>query len=161
MPRLILLRHAKSAWDTGASSDHDRPLSARGRQDAPVIGRWLRQAGWIPEVVLSSTATRTRQTWATMAPHLAPDAAVTFLPKLYLSGVRTVRPILAEQTAQTVLLIGHNPGWEDIASTLSGQDVEMTTCNAALLTSDAADWAGAAAGRWRLVDLLRPREPRS
>ena len=125
------------------------------------MGARLQGLGWIPDVVLSSTATRTRQTWSAMAEHLAPQAPITFLPSLYLSGRRTVLPLLATQTAETVMLIGHNPGWEEVASLLSREPITMTTCNAALLVSDAADWSSAAPASWSLVDLLRPREPRS
>lgn len=124
------------------------------------MGARLKTLGWVPDVVLSSTATRTRQTWAAAAAHLAPEAPVTFLPKLYLSGQRTVLPLLAAQTAETVMLIGHNPGWEELASALTGQPLTMTTCNAALLLSEATDWPAAASTPWALVDLLRPREPR-
>jgi len=124
------------------------------------MGARLKALGWVPDVVLSSTATRTRQTWAAVSEQLAPEAPVTFLPKLYLSGRRTVLPLLAVQSAETVMLVGHNPGWETLASTLTGQSLTMTTCNAALLTSDAADWSAAVSAPWTLVDLLRPREPR-
>ena len=124
------------------------------------MGARLKALGWVPDVVLCSTATRTRQTWAGAAEHLAPAAPVTFLPKLYLAGRRAVLPLLAQQTDETVMLIGHNPGWEDLASILSGQSLTMTTCNAALLTSDATDWAAATSAPWELIDLLRPREPR-
>ena len=161
MPRLILLRHAKSAWKTTASSDHKRPLNKRGRAAAPAMGEVLRERGWIPDVVLSSTAVRTRETWALMAPLLAPDAPTTFLPNLYLSGPRTVLPLLAEQTADTVMIIGHNPGWETIASQLSKTAVTMTTCNAVLLDSKVSDWYTAVPGEWVLVEQLRPREPQS
>lgn len=161
MLRLILLRHAKSAWNTDASSDHDRPLNKRGQQDAPVMGQRLRDRGWIPDVVLSSTATRTRQTWAALGAVLAPEAPVTFLPSLYLSGPRAALPLLSEQTAPAVMLIGHNPGFESLASLLSGTDITLTTCNAVLLTSTAPSWEAAVSRPWSLVDLLRPREPRS
>ncbi|MFT5683318.1 MAG: phosphohistidine phosphatase [Myxococcota bacterium] len=160
MPRLLLLRHAKSAWGTDVASDHDRPLNKRGQRNAPAMGVRLAEAGWVPDVVLCSTATRTRQTWAAME-DLAPDVVVTFLPKLYLTGPRAALPLLAEQTAETVMLVGHNPGFETLASVLSGIEVQMTTCNAALLTSTAADWARAVEGTWTLEDLLRPRKPRS
>jgi phosphohistidine phosphatase len=161
MPRLILLRHAKSAWSTDASSDHERPLNTRGQQDAPVMGQRLRDLGWIPDVVFSSTATRTRQTWAGLGAVLAPEAPVTFLPELYLSGPRVALPLLAEQIAPTVMLIGHNPGFEALASLLSDTNITLTTCNAVLLTSASEGWEAAMREPWTLADLLRPREPRS
>ena len=66
--RLLLLRHAKSAWPDLA--DSERPLNDRGRRDAPAMGRWLRDKGYVPDLVLCSTAQRTRDTWALVAGEL-------------------------------------------------------------------------------------------
>ena len=63
---LILTRHAKSSWDAPVASDHDRPLNKRGRKSAPAIGTWLKQNGWLPDEVISSTSARTRETWDRM-----------------------------------------------------------------------------------------------
>src|ERR1019366_8700761 len=69
--RLVLLRHAKSAWPgPPAPPDHDRPLAGRGRRDAPAVGRWLREAGCVPDQVWCSTAQRAVQTWQLAAAEL-------------------------------------------------------------------------------------------
>lgn len=156
--RLILLRHAKSAWDTDAPTDHDRPLNARGRRDAPRIGQALRERGWIPDRILSSDAARTQETWRRMAPHLAPDAPVALHPSLYLCSTAVPLQLLAAQSDATIMVIGHNPTTEDLLPLLCGEQHQITTCNAALLESDQPGWAAAVRGRWRLVALLRPKE---
>ena len=156
--RLILLRHAKSAWNTDAPTDHARPLNKRGQRDAPRVGAALRDRGWIPEIVLCSDARRTTETWARMGPELAPEAPVLYRADLYHAGVSQLTPLLAARTEQTVLVIGHNPGIEEMLLYFSGQDREITTGNAALLTTTATRWEQAGHRAWTLVELIRPRE---
>ena len=160
--RLIVLRHAKSAWDTDAPDDHSRPLNARGKKDAPRIAARLAELGWLPQVVVSSDSMRTRQTWARMEEALGADADVTFLRRFYHGGLGAVREIVSgvADDVSSVMVIGHNPGWEDMASELAGGYVNMTTCNAALLTVKADDWAEALSleGCWEMQALLRPKE---
>ncbi|MEL6349375.1 MAG: histidine phosphatase family protein [Myxococcota bacterium] len=162
MMRLIVLRHAKSAWDTDAPTDHARPLNQRGQRDAPRIGAKLAEMGWVPDAVLSSDAARTRETWARMAAHIAPEQTipVTVARRLYHAGPETVMPLLAGQpaTRETVMVIGHNPGLEALLEALCGQAARLTTCNAALMTSTATDWTTAMSDRWILHHLLRPKE---
>ena len=84
--RLVLLRHAKSAWPDVA--DHERPLAKRGRRDAPVVGRWLGASGYVPDAVICSTAARARETWDLASAGLAAAApgaahAVMYKPQVY------------------------------------------------------------------------------
>jgi phosphohistidine phosphatase SixA len=159
--RLILLRHAKSDWHAGADSDHERPLDARGRKDAPRVAERLSELGWVPQVVHSSDATRTRQTWDLVRPALSPRPEVVFTPDLYLATPARIRATIAALPPgmDTAMLIGHNPGWEDAVHQLTGIRVRMTTCNAALLSTDAGSWAEAAQrGDWVLERVVRPKE---
>ena len=160
--RLIVMRHAKSDWSSGASSDHARPLNARGRHDAPRVARRLAALGWVPDRTLSSTAERTRETWALMAPELGRFVDVAFLDALYLAGTDALRAALDEvpDELETVLALGHNPGWEEAAAWLTGQHVGLTTANALLLAGEGDSWAEAvgAPGTWRLVEHVRPRD---
>jgi len=64
--RLIIMRHAKSSWTSGAATDHQRPLNKRGRRDAPRIGARLQHLGWLPDLVIASDSERTRETWQRM-----------------------------------------------------------------------------------------------
>ena len=82
--RLILLRHAKSAWPD--VPDHDRPLAPRGHRDAPAAGRWLRKSGDIPDRVVCSTARRARETWELAGEKLRAEPEVVFEPRVYGTG---------------------------------------------------------------------------
>lgn len=108
MKRLILMRHAKSDWSAGAGNDHDRPLNARGREAATSLGNWLRQEGMIPDQVLCSSATRTRETL--MRLELPVAVAVTYHRNLYLAEPQAILSTLRTAVGQSVLMIGHNPG---------------------------------------------------
>ncbi len=159
--RLIVLRHAKSAWETEAPSDHERPLNKRGRRDAPRVAEHLSELGWKPDRVLASDSARTRETWELMKPVLG-DCGVTFTRELYLAGVAAVRAQLGPiaDTVRTVLVLGHNPGWEEVVQRLAGVMEPLGTCNAALLTVEANSWQEALLldGCWKLREVVRPKE---
>jgi len=114
----MLLRHAKSDWPD--LPDRDRPLAKRGRRDAPVIGRWLHDQGYQPEIVICSAAVRTRETWDLVAPELGGSPSVTFEPRAYGASALTLLYLVRELPAdcRAALLIGHNPGVSELASTL-------------------------------------------
>jgi polyadenylate-binding protein len=160
--RLIVLRHAKSAWDTDAEVDHERPLNKRGRRDAPRIGQKLAELGWIPERVFSSDARRTRDTWKRMRAELGDDIEAAFTRQLYHAGIGAVREVLADlpDVVGTVMVIGHNPGWEGVIDALTAAEVRLTSCNAALLSIEADTWRDAISqeSRWQLHQVLRPKE---
>jgi len=159
--RLILLRHAKSSWKSGASGDHDRPLSKRGRRDAPRVAAYLEELGWVPELVVSSTSKRTRQTWQRMERELRIDPSnVHYEEDLYHGGLAEVRASARgwPPNVETVMVIGHNPGWEDALYALSHRELVMTTGNAALLRGRGETWDEALHRPWELAQLLRPRE---
>jgi phosphohistidine phosphatase len=156
--RLVVLRHAESEPDDGRG-DHARPLHARGRGAAARLGQRLRERGFVPQVVVSSDATRTRETWEHLHGALGGAPAVTFTRSLYLMGVEEIRAALREQAphVDTVLLLGHNPGWEDAVLALSGVRARMAPCAAVLLQTTADTWADAADRRdWQLDTLLHP-----
>jgi phosphohistidine phosphatase len=117
--RLILLRHAKSDWPD--VPDRDRPLAKRGRRDAPRIGRWLREHGYQPDVVVVSDATRTRQTWDLVAAELGGSPAVRFEPRAYAASALSLLYLVQElpDRYRTALLIAHNPGLSDLAASLA------------------------------------------
>lgn len=159
--RVIVLRHAKSSWKTDAG-DHDRPLNKRGQRDAPAVAARLAELGWSPERVISSDATRTRETWGLMADAFDPAPEVTFTPELYLAGPEEVANALTglSDDVTTVMVVGHNDGWEQVVTWLSDACEAMTTCNAALLSVEADCWAEAIflAPGWTLHDVVRPKE---
>ena len=161
MRRLIVLRHAKSDQYSDAPTDHDRPINPRGIRSAPLIGAKLAELGWVPQVVVSSDARRTRETWDQMERVLGGEPRVTFTRALYLAGPPEVREALRELPPEidTAMVIGHNPGWEEVVFELCGIRVRMTTCNAALLEVAADGWSDAMARPdWRFEAVLRPKE---
>jgi phosphohistidine phosphatase len=175
--RLVLLRHAKSDWPDEVP-DHDRPLAKRGRHDAPVVGRWLRDRGYLPDVVVCSTARRTRQTWELAAAKLGTSPAVTFEPRAYVASAQTLLYLARElpPDCRTALIIAHNPGISELAASLAGPPQEagpqtesaglagthhgrmsLPTAGVAVLEFG-GDWPDLAPGKARLADFAVPRE---
>jgi phosphohistidine phosphatase len=117
--KLVLLRHAKSAWPD--LPDHERPLAGRGRRDAPVMGRWLRTAGHVPDQVLCSTARRTRETWQLAQPGLGAAPPVIFEDRVYEASAAQLLDLArhALPAATTLLIVGHAPGIPELALTLA------------------------------------------
>ncbi len=143
--RLILLRHAKSDWHSGAATDFDRPLNHRGRRDAPRVGRWLHANNFYPDVIYCSSAARTRETLELIGSELdLADVEINYLGDLYHASEMEVVDIAEQQLLdhQSVMLIGHNPGFEKALLRLV-PDVQipsdgklMTTCCVAVVDFD-------------------------
>ena len=159
--RLIVLRHAKSDWPEDVP-DHDRPLAKRGRKDAPAVGRWLRANGYLPDTVICSTSRRTRETWELVAGKLGATPAVTFEPRAYAASALTLLYLARELPAdcRAALLIGHNPGVSDLASSLAGTSrgkLSFPTAGVAVLDHDGA-WADLAPDGARLAAFAIPAD---
>ena len=162
--RLIVMRHAKSSWKEPYESDHVRPLKSRGRREALCTAQELVDSGWSPEMVLSSDSTRTQETWVCMAESLNGTlvAPVQFTRELYHAGLDALKTQLRglPDEVNTVLVLGHNPGWEEAVERLTGLTyVVMKTAHAALLHAPAGSWADALAreGAWKLERVIDPR----
>ncbi len=168
MPReLLILRHAKSAWDTPAASDFDRPLNGRGKRDAPRMGAWLLAQELVPDHVIASPARRARQTARRVCKALGRDPdGVAWQPRLYLADVPTLLEALAgcPADASRVLLVGHNPGLEELLEYLGGTRLEPPPGGKRLPTATVArlalpdDWTHLAAGQGELLAWVRPRD---
>ncbi|MBW9114335.1 histidine phosphatase family protein [Rhizobium cauense] len=119
--RLLLLRHAKSAWPENVD-DHDRPLASRGEKAAPLMGRYLAREKLIPDLVLVSSARRTQQTWELVAKKLPPSIAKKDTDELYEASAAKIAAVIQtiDPSIGTLLLIGHNPGFQDLADGLIG-----------------------------------------
>lgn len=166
MKTLLIARHAKSDWGDASLPDHDRPLNARGRRDAPRVGIALAERGHAPAHVYSSTAARTRETWALMEPHLPGRPRVEWLREMYLAPASRLLDVVrsAPAGADTVMALGHNPGIHGLAAGLSvdgrtsllgvvGRN--MPTGAVAVVELDGDGWEDVAGGR--LADLILPR----
>src|SRR6476661_8314836 len=119
---LYLLRHAKSAWDSPSAEDFDRPLSERGRREADWVAGLVRARGGSPSRILCSSSQRTRETLASIVPVLSRDASIDITRRIYEAPAERLLAALGEQSTshQSVMLVGHNPGLEDLANLLAG-----------------------------------------
>jgi phosphohistidine phosphatase len=117
---IVLLRHAKADWP--AVADHERPLAERGRTDASVAGRRLADAGIAPDLVLCSTAARTRETWKLAAHEMPERPRTVYEERLYEASLGDLLALLNETPEEigTLLLVGHNPGVHALADALAG-----------------------------------------
>lgn len=161
MPHLLLLRHAKAeSSGKGGGLDHDRTLSGRGKRDAVAMGPVVAAHGR-PEIVLCSTSTRTRETWEGVRAALPTPPDPRFLADLYEGGADYLDIVRREgATADTLLVIGHNPTIQSTAAELAGQANsarlrEFPTAALAIFEIDGS-WAGLDAGSARLIELFLP-----
>ena len=159
--RLILMRHAKSSWKSDAPSDHTRPLNKRGRRAAPAMGRHLEELGWVPDLIVSSDAVRTKETCSLMTEAMEATPEQRYERSLYHAGITEIGAVLrtVDPTIPTVLLLGHNPGWSVAATDLTDVSVDLKTADAALLEIEAEDWASAfdADAGFELITIVRAR----
>jgi len=120
MKTIFLLRHAKSSWDDTSRDDHDRPLNQRGERAAALVGQFLKQESLIPDLILCSSAKRTQETLARLQAIIGDDHPALIEPDLYLAAADVLFERLRKvgEDAASVMLIGHNPGLEDLAATL-------------------------------------------
>lgn len=144
MKTLIMLRHGKSDWSGRQLPDKDRPLNARGRRAAPLMGAWLADEGFEPDTALVSTSLRTRQTWARLAPLLTHPPEPQFCDELYLATDDAL--LSAARRAgkgRRLIMIGHNPGMEIAVQKFAQTDstLRMPTCAAAAIEFDVESWA--------------------
>lgn len=166
MRRLMLLRHAKSSWPAN-TADRDRPLAARGREAAPLMGRYLAEELLLPDLVLISPALRTVETWKLVAPMLPEKPATQIEPRIYEAEAGRLLDVVqeVEGDVRTVLMIGHNPGFEDFAGLLAGHGdryaqarmaEKYPTCGLAVLDFAVEDWRDVAARGGRLDRFVTP-----
>lgn len=132
---LVLLRHAKSDW-SGDRADIARPLAKRGRRQAPDAGRWLAAHLDGFDLAVVSPATRARSTWDLVAAELDSPPPTRIDDRVYAAPDRELLAVVRElpDDLKTVVLVGHNPGLEDLVSTLTGEPVPMRTAALAVIT---------------------------
>jgi phosphohistidine phosphatase len=170
MRRLMLLRHAKTERAEPGERDRDRKLTKRGRADAPIIGAYMARHGLVPDLALVSPAMRTQETWKLIAPFFAessgkaPKAADE--ERIYNAGADKLIALLAEpRGAQTLLVVGHNPGMQDLAVQLiAAGDVEarervaekLPTSGLVVIDLAFDDWSRLRAHAGRLERFVSP-----
>ena len=170
MKTVLLLRHAKSSWGEAGLSDHERPLSRRGERAAEAMAEHIAKKSARPDLILCSTAIRTRQTLAPLVHRLAAPAPPILLEKgLYLAPEDALLARLrkAPDAAVTVLLIGHNDGIWRLAEALAGRGKagplaalreKFPTGALAALKVPIDHWSDLAVGAAELLSYVRPRD---
>ena len=166
MKRIYLLRHAESSWKDTGLPDHDRPLAGRGRRAAKAIARHLRDRGIEPQLVLCSSALRARETLDRIEPALGSPTVVVDRD-FYAAGAPALLDRLRRvpDTVESVMLIGHNPGLQELALDLARPSppahdlaAKYPTGAVATLEVSASAWHELDRDTAELVELVRPRD---
>jgi phosphohistidine phosphatase len=161
MKTLLILRHAKSSWKEEGMADHDRPLNKRGKRDAPRMGKLLRESDLAPDLIISSTAKRARKTASKVAKKCEYEGVIELTGELYLAPPQNYLQVLRNVPDQydRVMVVGHNPGLEDLLSVLTGANTPLPTAALAQVELPIAQWQeldGTVEGDLR--DLWLPKE---
>jgi phosphohistidine phosphatase len=166
MKTLLILRHAKSSWKDDTLPDHDRPLNKRGKADAPRMGKLLRDEDLVPDLILSSDALRARATAELAAEESHYEGEITFLRDLYAAEPEAYLDALAQMggEAARVMLVGHNPGLEELLQELTGEYQPLPTAALAQVSLPLSHWSElgpdpeAAGMQGKLVNLWNPKD---
>jgi len=168
MLHLYLLRHAKSSWNEPALKDFDRPLAPRGWNTAPLMGEYMQNKGYQPDTILCSPAKRTRETLDMVERHLAKPHHIYMNKAIYHADSSKLLELVrsAARNTQKLLLIGHNPGIQELALTLAGDGDRQSwqnmwskypTAALAVLSFDVENWPQIKARAGKLIDFKSPK----
>ena len=159
MVHLMLMRHGKSDWDAGVPDDHARPLAHRGVLSAERMGEVIREMGLIPDLVVSSTATRARSTAELARITGGWDTRLVLEDALYGASVSETLSVAARHGSGhvRVMLVGHQPTWSMTVHHLTGARVAMRTATVADIELPVSDWSQGSNAHGTLVALLQPR----
>ncbi|MBN8841888.1 MAG: histidine phosphatase family protein [Sphingomonadales bacterium] len=171
MKTLTILRHAKSGWDVQVERDFDRPINARGRRGAEIIGQYVKRQGIAVDRIIASPAVRVTETLDLFQPAANLDEIEPHWDRrIYLASAATLIDVIRDtgRDSTDLLIAGHNPGLEDLALMLAPEDgggalraeIEEKLPTAALvrLELDIADWHDLDVGMARIVAFVRPRD---
>ena len=162
MKKLLILRHAKSSWAQGNLSDHERPLNARGEADAPQMGKLLRQEGLVPSLIISSSAKRAVTTARLVAEAAGFEGELRVTRQFYHADPETYLAVLRETAVNDhdcVMVVGHNPGMEELVAQLTDWDDVFTTANIAHVALPIESWQELTDDvEGTLVNWWQPRE---
>jgi phosphohistidine phosphatase len=161
MKTLLLLRHAKSSHKDSNVDDHERPLNKRGKKDAPKMGRLLKDQNLLPDLLIASTARRCRKTAEHVIAASGYRGQTRFCGELYEAHASALLDFLAgiEGDAMRVMLIGHNPGLEELLESLTGTYTPLSTAALAQVDVDVDNWQSIAKQpKAVLVKIWQPGE---
>ncbi len=161
MKTLLILRHAKSSWDNLYLSDFERPLSKRGKYDAPRMGKLLRREELVPDLIISSSAKRAMATAESVALASDYENEITFTRDLYHADPESYIEALVtvDDNVNCVMVVGHNPGIEEFVEQLSGEWERMPTAALAQIRLPINRWSELTFdSEGNLVSVWRPKE---
>lgn len=154
------MRHAKSSWDDASLSDFERPLNERGLKTAPFMGKEMNARNIIPDLIISSPAERAKHTAELVKEAGEFSARIRFEERIYEASSSTLLDILSgvEDRFENVLIVGHNPGFENLVRILTGKSEEMPTAALAKISLSIKSWAEISPQSGKLEIFLRPKE---
>ena len=169
MKTLTLLRHAKSGWDDPVARDFDRPLNAKGKRAAAMVGRHMRSLGLVFDHAIASPAVRVTETLEQIESGYGRTIAPAWDRRVYLASAATLLDVVHGFPAEThsALLVGHNPGLEDLVLMLVADGADplrdavedkYPTASIAELQFDAGSWEDIGSATARLTRFIRPRD---
>jgi phosphohistidine phosphatase len=159
MKKLLLLRHAKSSWADASLPDFERPLNERGMRAAPLIGKFMRAEKIRPDMVICSPAKRARETIALVLEAAAIETELRYDERIYEATVARLFEVISQiEDKREVLLVGHNPGFENLLESLTGQTERMPTAALARIALNSDNWDEAAAKGGHLECLVKAKE---
>src|SRR5258708_5894182 len=161
MKILLLLRHAKSSWKDESLSDFERPLSERGKKASQAIGRYIRKQKMMPDLVLSSPAVRARETTGIITTTAKLTAEIRYDQRIYEADALRLVHIISqiESNFGSVLLVGHNPGIEELLGLLTGSSQHMPTAALAKIRLEGADdWSEISQAKAILELTIKPKD---
>lgn len=143
MKTLLILRHAKSSWGHPEVPDHERPLNKRGKHDAPRMGDILRQEDLIPDIIMSSTAKRARETAERVIESSKFEGKLLLIPEFYHGSYETTLELLRElpEEANRVMIVGHNPDLEEFIEELADVYEHLPTAALAMVEIPIQRWS--------------------
>ena len=160
MKTLYIMRHAKSDWGDTALPDFERPLNDRGLKTAPSMGELMREKEFTPQLIVSSRAKRAEQTARLVKQSAQFEAEIRFEEKIYEASVSTLLQIVAEinDEFESVMLVGHNPGFEHLVRVLTGKPEPMPTAALAVIDLEIESWSDVSNDCGKLRKLIRPKD---
>ncbi|WP_456323344.1 SixA phosphatase family protein [Hydrogenimonas sp.] len=162
MRELFLMRHAKSSWDDPTLSDFDRPLNARGKEDAPLMGKYLKKLGIKPDLIISSPAKRAKKTAKIVAEELGYDTdAIDYKDGIYEASPQSLLYLVCQlpDDAKRVMIVGHNPGITELANVLGDITIEnIPTAGVAGIAFDTQRWGQACRMKGHTVLFEYPKK---
>ena len=160
MKTLYVLRHAKSSWDNNSLSDFERPLNERGFETAPIMGEMMRENDFVPEIIVCSTAKRAEQTAQLVKESAEFEAKIKFEDAIYEASSQTLLRIVSEISDEfnSALIVGHNPGFENLVRVLTGKSETMPTAALAVIDLEIENWSETNADIGNLREFIRPKD---